>query len=218
MSSSSSAKRKYRRRKLSSSNESSTSEALSSTNETMSGGHISIFPSSPLVTVAIDTKKNLEGPSTLNEIMDCGNLDLLASVTENVDQVDRVGIGQEQIGTLSPVSIVPPVDISCTTSTCLDVTEVPEAVVKEQTKRKGGGGGGGARKRKSTSSSSATQRPTATNITSSNRYMSALLNLITHTCTLNGREIDYYKPLYMYVCVCVLYGVLTEVSHSKRRG
>ncbi len=93
-----SVKRKYRRRKLSSSNESSSSEALSLASET--APHLPL-PSSPRAGSAhspgvyhADRRTEDEDTATASESqtskMDCGNLDLLASVTQRVDKVDRL--------------------------------------------------------------------------------------------------------------------------------
>jgi hypothetical protein len=95
-----STKRKYRRRKLSSSNESSTSEAQSSTNEAVMVAAHNMPP-------PVNNKKS-SGQNSENEkaalstkSMDCGNLDLLASVTENFDQVDRFNASSHD-NSLSP--------------------------------------------------------------------------------------------------------------------
>ena len=93
-----SVKRKYRRRKLSSSNESTSSEAHSLASETAS--HL-LHPSSPRTGSAhspgvyhVDRRTEDEDTATASESqtgkMDCGNLELLASVTQRVDKVDRL--------------------------------------------------------------------------------------------------------------------------------
>ncbi|XP_019851070.1 PREDICTED: protein AF-10-like [Amphimedon queenslandica] len=170
----SSNKRKYRRRKLSSSNESSTSEAPSSTNEIslhnnnsnsvlslVSTSSPSLLPSLPMETnVSKDIMERREGP---REMLDCGNLDLLASVTQNFDQVvdcETSLPSHEKLESFSPPSSRPvetygPPDLS--------IGE-PILTVKEQnpSKRKGGGGGGGGgRKRKSTTNSGTSQKQSA---------------------------------------------------------
>lgn len=163
-----SVKRKYRRRKLSSSNESSASEAPSSTSETLTVQNLQpnspslVVPAhSPIVTVSKKgitlEERETEPP---NNVLDCGNLDLLALVTQNVDQVDRLTAveapQQEGLGTLSPSAMETFIqDSSVSVET---VVEPTETVVKEHSKRGGKTGGGGGRKRKSTSSSAASQR------------------------------------------------------------
>ena len=166
-----SVKRKYRRRKLSSSNESSASEAPSSTSETLTVQNLQpnspshVVPAhSPSVTVSKKVtaleERETEPPSN---ILDCGNLDLLALVTQNVDQVDRLtGVEapqQEGLGSLSPSAMetyIQESNVSVET-----VVEPTETVVKEHSKRGGKTGSGGGRKRKSTSSSAASQRAPA---------------------------------------------------------
>ena len=165
-----SVKRKYRRRKLSSSNESSASEAPSSTSETLTVQNLQpnspslVVPAhSPTVTVSkkgiTHEERETEPP---NNVLDCGNLDLLALVTQNVDQVDRLtGVEapqQEGLGSLSPSAMETFQESNVSVET---VVEPTETVVKEHSKRGGKTGGGGGRKRKSTSSSAASQRTAA---------------------------------------------------------
>ena len=104
-------------------------------------------------------KDNAESGEGAGEMLDCGNLDLLASVTQNFDQVvdcETSLASHEKLESFSPPSSRPvemygPPDIS--------VVE-PILTAKEQNpvKRKGGGGGGGGRKRKSTSNSGTAQK------------------------------------------------------------
>ena len=128
------------------------SEALSSTNET--GISQSLRSISPLTALAAGSPSNAIGaglhkkPSpddntsnekqatTTNEMMDCGNLDLLASVTQNVDQVNRisnmepvvVGVQRsDEHSVLSPfpsLSVSSSIKTSTTTSTASTTTTI----------------------------------------------------------------------------------------------
>lgn len=97
------------------------------------------------------------------EILDCGNLDLLASVTQNFDQVvdcETSVASCEKWSSFSPPSSLRPVETYGPPD--LSSTE-PVVTSKEQhtAKRKGGGGGGAGgrvRKRKSNSSSNSVQK------------------------------------------------------------
>ena len=94
------------------------------------------------------------------EILDCGNLDLLASVTQNFDQVvdcETSVASCEKRSSFSPPSSLRPVETYGPPD--LSSTE-PVVTSKEQhtAKRKGGGAGGRVRKRKSNSSSNSVQK------------------------------------------------------------
>ena len=102
-------------------------------------------------------KDNAESGEGAGEMLDCGNLDLLASVTQNFDQVvdcETSLASHEKLESFSPPSSRPvetygPPDIS--------VVE-PILTAKEQNPVKRKGGGGGGRKRKSTSNSGTAQK------------------------------------------------------------
>ena len=180
-----SVKRKYRRRKLSSSNDSSTSEAPSNISENV----LQNMPASPS-TASIHSPGSFSGgkKSGIEDVtdqgvhggeMDCGNLDLLASVTQHVNQVDSLTEPRTEMPPFPPVYTSSEVVVSQTTNAPpLSVSHSTETVSRESGKRTTGGGGGGkgaVRKRKSTTSASTNQK-SSTN----NRYSDCDTNIYMH--------------------------------------
>ena len=180
-----SVRRKYRRRKLSSSNESSSSESPSVSSEHLQQN---APPKSPSL-ASLQSPESFCGgkksgnedvtdPDVQNSEMDCGNLNLLASVTQRVDKVDNKLINETEA---TPSPSPPVTSVSSTvseTAVCSRVSPVVPLVTtattiasdpKEIGKRNVGGvgrGGGGNRKRKSTSSASVNPQ-----VSTSNRYV-----------------------------------------------
>lgn len=180
-----SAKRKYRRRKLSSSNESTSSESLSLASEPLT--HHTV-PSSPSITASTspnvfhsDTKKignedsvpPSAGPETHTNTndMDCGNLDLLASVTQRIDKFDRVS--NEVLSPIATTSSIDHAPIVKTRGSPLpppvSMMDSKEGIKRNSTVSRSSSGCGKKRKTavNTTSSNTNQQQPRP----SSNRYM-----------------------------------------------
>lgn len=188
-----STKRKYRRRKLSSSNESTSSESLSLASEPLQH----TIPSSPSITASrspsifhSETKKignedsTLPGPEShsTNNDMDCGNLDLLASVTQRIDKFDRLPnemLSPKTTTTNPPTQVdhapivkmhgsplPPPVSVVTT----IDSKEGIKRNSSVSQSNSGCGNNTGGRKRKTTSTTTGSSSNTPQQPRPSNRY------------------------------------------------
>ena len=201
-----SVKRKYRRRKLLSSDESSSSESLSVTSEL---AHHQMLPSPPIASsqspAIFHEEKRLANEDVMSSAghvtneMDCGNLDLLASVTQRVDKVDglsKVPFSSTPSITVPAITNEPPPAAKMRNSPVPSVTMATTSESKETVKRNTSvsvrSGGGGSRKKKTIiNTNTNNQQPNINN----NRYNNNTIQCNTIQCN----TIQYNTILSLFV-------------------